>query len=154
MNSKIESKIYTRKEVEEFERRPDEIQGWMHTFRAPFTVPEDHVDLREFQRERKDELLSLMERESRSYQGRYKFKFEVEVILKMDHMGEFPDEEMSFYIRQEEPKHVNYYESFNMPAAFRVINEVYQEQNEKLEALTERGSGWRLVGIKRHTLKQ
>ena len=149
----FEDRIYTREEVEAFEKRPDGIQGWMHTFRAPFTVPEDHVDLREFQRERKDELLSLMERESRSYQECYKFKFEVEVILKMDHMEEFPDEEMSFYIRQEEPKHANYYESFNMPAASRVINEVYQEQNEKLEALTERGSGWQLVGIKKAYFK-
>ena len=135
--------------MEEFERRPDGIQGWTHLYRALLTEPEDHADLREFQRERKRELLRLMERESRSYQGRYKVMFEVEVKsgkLGTDGVPDF----MNFYMK---PKHVNYNERFDVHAAAGVLDRVYQEQNEKLEALTDQGSGWQLLGIFRAYFK-
>ena len=147
------TQILTREEVEEFERQPDGIQGWMHTYKAVLTEPEDHADLREFQRERKRELLRLMELESRSYQGRYNFKFEVEVKLgKLGTDGE-PDF-MDFFMRQEEPKHVNYdARRFDVHAAVGVLDRVFQEQNEKLKALTDMGSGWKLLGISRAYFK-
>ena len=103
----IEDRIYTQEELEEFERRPDGIQGWTHLYRALLTEPEDHADFRKFQRERKRELLRLMERESRSYEGRYKFMFEAEAKLGKLGTDGVPDF-MNFYMRQEEPKHVYY----------------------------------------------
>ena len=148
----IEDRTYTREEEKEFERRPDGIQRWTHLYRALLTEPEDHAHLREFQRERKRELLRLMERESRSYQGRYKFMFEVEVKLgKLGNDG-VPDF-MNFYMKQEEPKHVNYNARFAVCGATGVLDRVYQEQNEKLEALTDQGSGWQLLGIYRAYFK-
>ena len=47
--------------MEELERLPDGIQGWVHTYRAILTELEDHAKLRECQRERRNELLRLME---------------------------------------------------------------------------------------------
>ena len=94
-----------------------------------------------------------MEQESRSYRGRCKFKFEVEV--KLGKLGaDGVADIMNFYMRQEEPLHVDYDPArFNLPAASRALTQVYQEQNEKLEALTEQGSGWQLLGITRAYFK-
>ena len=73
-----------------------------------------------------------MKRESRSYQGRYKFMFEVEVKLRKLGTDGVPDF-MNFYMKQEDPKHVNYNERFDVHGAVGVLDSVYQEQNEKLE---------------------
>ena len=52
---------------------------------------------------------------------------------------------MNFYTKQRKLRHVNYDERFNMPAASRVLTQAYQEQNDKLEALTDMGSRWQLL---------
>ena len=119
-----EYRIYTREEMEEFERRLDGIQGWVHTYRTLVIEPHELAELQEFQRERKTELLRLMERESRSYQGRYKFMFEVKVKLgKLGNDG-VPDF-MTFYMRQEEPKHVNYNARFDVHGAAGVLDRLF-----------------------------
>ena len=93
-----------------------------------------------------------MKRESRSYQGRYKFMFEVEVKLRKLGTDGVPDF-MNFYMKQEDPKHVNYNERFDVHGAVGVLDSVYQEQNEKLETLTDQGSGWQLLSIFRAYFK-
>ena len=59
-DGEYEDGIYTWEEavevVERFERQTDGIQGWMHTYRTIMVEPEDHLDLREFQRKRRTEL--------------------------------------------------------------------------------------------------